>query len=90
MQAEPWPPDGKTIPSVSLAEQNKSLNAQRLKNRFSFSKATGMKDVIMWGAEYWYYRKVVLHDPAVWNVAKAEFKANDHHDGEYLFHHLNL
>ncbi|MCL4357738.1 beta-galactosidase [Patescibacteria group bacterium] len=90
MQAEPWTPDGKTIPEVSLAVQNESLNASRLKNRFSFSKATGMKDVIMWGAEYWYYRKVVLHDPSVWNVAKAEFKKNAGHDGEYLFHHLNL
>jgi len=90
MQAEPWPPHGQTIPQTSLAEQNKSLNATRLANRFAFGKATGMKDVIMWGAEYWYYRKVVLHDPSVWNVAKAEFKANDHHDGEFLFTHLNL
>jgi hypothetical protein len=90
MQAEPWIPDGKTIPEASLAVQNESLNANRLKNRFSFSQATGIKDVIMWGAEYWYYRKIVLHDPSVWNVAKAEFKKNADHDGEYLFHHLNL
>ena len=90
MQAEPWPPHGQTIPQTSLAEQNKSLDSTRLANRFAFAKATGMKDIIMWGAEYWYYRKVVLHDSSVWNVAKAEFKANNHHDGEYLFTHLNL
>lgn len=89
MQAEPWPPNGQTIPQVSLKEQNKSMNATRLKNRFRFSKATGMKDVIMWGAEYWYYRKVILHHPGMWNVAKQEFKANDYHDGQYLLTHLN-
>ncbi len=89
MQAEAWPPSGKTIPQTSLAEQNKSINATRLKNRFTFSKATGMKDVIMWGSEYWYYRKVVLHDPSLWNVAKKEFAANHYHTGEYLFNHLN-
>jgi hypothetical protein len=90
MQAEPWPPNDKSIPEVSLSEQNKSLSASRLKNRFAFGKSTGMKDIIMWGAEYWYYRKEVLHDPSLWNVAKAEFKANAYHDGEYLLSHPNL
>lgn len=89
MQAEAWPPNGETIPQASLKQQDKSMNAQRLKDRFNFSKETGMKDVIMWGAEYWYYRKEVLHDPTMWNVAKQEFSANDHHDGEYLLNHLN-
>ena len=89
MQAEAWPPDGKTIPHSSLKLQNESMNATRLEHRFSFSKATGMKDVIMWGAEYWYYRKEILHDPSLWNVAKKEFKINDYHTGQYLFSHLN-
>ena len=88
MQAEAWPPNGKGITQTSLAEQNKSLSPARLKERFAFSKATGMKDVIMWGAEYWYYRKVILHDPSVWNVAKQEFAADHYHTGEYLFKHL--
>ena len=89
MQAEAWPPDGQTITNTSLSEQNKSIDALRLKHRFGFAQATGMKDVIMWGAEYWYYRKEILHDPSLWNVAKQEFKANDYHSGAYLFTHLN-
>lgn len=75
MQAEPWAPDNKTITQISLAEQNKSLNATRLKQRFSFAEATGMKTIYMWGSEYWYYRLTVEHDPSVWNVAKQEFSA---------------
>lgn len=89
MQAEAWAPDGKTLTQISLHQQDKSMNATRLKHRFEFSKQTGMKDVIMWGAEYWYYRKVVLHDPTMWNVAKQEFKLNDYHDGQYLMNHLS-
>ena len=73
MQAEAWPPDGKSITQVSLNEQNKSMNANELKYSFNFAKKTGMKSVDMWGAEYWYYRMVILHDPSLWNVAKQEF-----------------
>ncbi|MGZ6005370.1 MAG: beta-galactosidase, partial [Candidatus Saccharimonadales bacterium] len=74
LQAEAWAPDNKSIQDISLAEQNKSLNAKRFEDRFGYAKATGMKEVYMWGAEYWYYRMVVLHDPSLWNVAKQQFQ----------------
>lgn len=75
LQAEAWAPNGKTIPQISLSEQNKSLNATRLAARFTYGKATGMKTIDLWGAEYWYYRMVELHDPSLWNVAKAAYAA---------------
>lgn len=74
LQAEAWPPYHQNIPDISLAEQNKSLDARRLQERFEFGKDTGMKSIDMWGAEYWYYRLKVLHDPSLWNVAKIEFQ----------------
>ncbi len=73
LQAEAWPPRGQTIPQINLAEQNKSLDASRLKARFNYGQATGMRTINLWGAEYWYYRAQVLHDPSLWNVAKQEF-----------------
>lgn len=73
LQAEAWPPHGQTIPETSLAEQNKSMNAERLAARFNYGEATGMRGIYMWGAEYWYYRMVVLNDPSLWNVAQKEF-----------------
>lgn len=73
LQAEAWPPNGKSIQEISLNEQNKSLNARRLKDRFQYGRATGMRQIYLWGAEYWYYRKVKLHDPSLWNVARQEF-----------------
>jgi hypothetical protein len=73
LQAEAWGPNYQPIKELSLDEQNKSLSAQRLKDRFGYGKATGMREIYLWGAEYWYYRMQVLHDPSLWNVAKTEF-----------------
>jgi hypothetical protein len=73
LQAEPWPPNGKLITEIDLNEQNKSFNAQRFEDRFQYAQATGMRTTYFWGAEYWYYRKTILHDPSVWNVAKNHF-----------------
>ncbi|MFI5270412.1 MAG: hypothetical protein ACHQT9_00005, partial [Candidatus Saccharimonadales bacterium] len=76
LQAEAWAPNQKSITETSLAEQNKSINAKRLQDVFSYGKHTGMRSIDMWGAEYWYYRKEVLHDPSLWNVAQSEFETN--------------
>ena len=73
LQAEAWPPNSKPIPETSLTEQNKSFNAERFKDRIAYGKATGMRQIDLWGAEYWYYRLKVLHDPSLWNVAQQEF-----------------
>jgi hypothetical protein len=74
LQAEPWPPNGQEIKHTPLTEQSKSLDADRLRDRFRYGEATGLRSIDLWGAEYWYYRKVVLHDPSVWNVAKQEYQ----------------
>jgi hypothetical protein len=73
MQAEAWGPNGKELTQISLDEQNKSLDAHRLQGRFEFTRATGLRTADMWGAEYWYYRQQVLHDPSLWNVARQEY-----------------
>lgn len=76
LQAEAWPPSGQTVLSASLPEQNKSINATRLKDTIEFGKATGMKTINLWGAEYWYYRMEKFHDTSLWNTAKSEFSQN--------------
>jgi hypothetical protein len=77
LQAEAWAPHGQSITETSLAEQSKSINAQRLQAVFNYGKATGMHSIDLWGAEYWYYRKVVLNDPSLWNVAQQEFSTQE-------------
>jgi hypothetical protein len=76
LQAEPWPPNGQTITQTSLSEQNKTLDAATLCSTGKFAQQTGIKNIDYWGAEYWYYRSVILHDPSVWNEAKQVFTTN--------------
>jgi hypothetical protein len=70
LQAEPWPPNGMEIQNTPISEQFKSMNAERMKDRIEFGKATGMRSLDLWGAEWWYWLKVKNGDPGVWNVVK--------------------
>lgn len=69
MQAEPWPPG--PIPETSVKEQYKSMDAQRLAERIKYAEDTGMREIYLWGAEWWYYMKVKQDDPSIWNVVKT-------------------
>ena len=73
LQAEAWPPHGRSIQDTTLEEQNKSIDATRLDDTFQFGIDTGLREIYLWGAEYWYYRKVKLGDPSLWDVAKEKF-----------------
>lgn len=73
LQTEPWPPNGQDILSTPLSEQNKTFDANRLKTTTKFAEQTGIKQIDLWGAEYWYYRMNTLHDPSVWNAAQQIF-----------------
>ncbi len=74
LQMEPWPPSGHSITDTTIDEQNKSFNEKRFRDYISFARKIGMREIDLWGGEYWYYRKVVLHDDSVWNTAKEVFK----------------
>jgi hypothetical protein len=73
LQAESWGPNGKSLKDISVEEANKSLDAERLAGRVKFAEGTGMKEVYLWGAEYWYFRDQVQHDPSLMNVARTIF-----------------
>ncbi len=74
LQAEPWVPEGYNLSKTSVEEQDKSMNADRLKDRFEYGRATGMKEMYLWGAEWWYWRKVKLNEPTVWEAAKESIQ----------------
>lgn len=73
LQAEAWPPHGQSITETSLEEQNKSLNPERLEATFQFGRDTGLREIYLWGPEYWYYRMVNLNDPSLWQIAQGQF-----------------
>lgn len=74
LQAESWLPEGYNMLTASLEEQNKSLNAERLKDRFEYGRASGMKTIDLWGVEWWYWRMLHHGDSSLWDVARNEFK----------------
>lgn len=77
LQAEPWTPRDLYITDTPVEEQFKSMNADRMKNRIEYGKATGMRTLDLWGAEWWYWLKQTKGDPSVWNIVKDEVsKAN--------------
>ncbi len=77
LQAEAWPPNYQPIQETTLAEQNKSFNADIFKHRIEYGKATGMREIYLWGSEYWYYRLIKLDDPSLWQVADNAYLADD-------------
>jgi len=71
LQTEPWIADGLGgIRDASIEEQNKTLSVERLEQRLNYARATGMRKIDLWGAEWWYWRKVKFNDPSLWNVVK--------------------
>ena len=74
LQAEAWGPRGQELTNISLAEANKSFDAERFSHRVKFGEATGMREIYLWGAEYWYYRLIKQNDPSLWEVAHQSFK----------------
>ncbi len=75
LQTEAWVPDSYNgIKNAPLSEGYKSLSPERLKKRIDYGVATGMKEITLWGVEWWYYAKVKLNDPGLWNAAKEQLE----------------
>lgn len=67
LQAEPWGP-GKAVQDMSLAEQDKTMNARQLVDNVQYARSTGIHTIYLWGAEWWYWR--LRHgDRSVWQAA---------------------
>lgn len=81
LQLEPWLPSG-SINQSNLAEQAKSFNPSRMRDRINYAEDTGMKEIEMWGAEYWYWQKVNLDNPAYWQIAQQAVAKADAHNAQ--------
>ncbi len=82
LQAEPWVPEGYDIANAPVKELYKSMNAERLRDRFEYAKATGMKRMDLWGVEWWYQMKVLRGEPDIWNTAVEEYSKTARQNAE--------
>ena len=72
LQGEPW---GSTATKdLSLAEQNKSMDAKTLNYIVNFARDSGIRTMDLWGGEWWYWRKVKFNDSSLWETARAFYK----------------
>lgn len=69
-QLEPWTITGDTK-NTSIEEQNKTMGIEDIKKNINFAKKTGIKEVYLWGSEWWYWR-LQNGDPTIWNTVKEE------------------
>lgn len=72
LQVESWLPDGFDMKTASVEEVYKSMNPERLKDRIKYGVATGMREMYLWGPEWWLYLKEKRNAPELWDTAKAE------------------
>jgi hypothetical protein len=69
LQAEPWSINGAPLAGESLSAQTADFTTSTLAGNFAFAKRTGLSPIYLWGAEWWYYRKV-HGDPSFWDIGK--------------------
>lgn len=71
LQMEPWGPvDTKNL---TVTEQDQSMNADQIISNFHFARQIGIKEMYLWGGEWWYWR-MVHGDPSIWNTVKAQLQ----------------
>ena len=72
LQAEPWGPEITKL--LSSEEQAKTMNADKLEQIVAFAKNTGMKEIYLWGGEWWYWRFVRYNDTQLWQTVEEIFE----------------
>jgi len=71
LQAEAWGPNGNEY--ISHDESQKSMDPKKFMENIEYAKQTRIKDVDLWGAEWWYHQKHT-GNPQMWNAVR-EFVA---------------
>ncbi len=68
LQAEPWGP--KAVNQMSLDEQSKTMNINKIKENVALAKKTKISPIYLWGLEWWYLLKVEYNKPQIWQNAQ--------------------
>lgn len=74
LQAEPWLPRGFDMRTAPTEELYKSFSPEMMRERFQYGRDTGIRELDMWGVEWWYYRKIAQNDDSFWEIAKEELE----------------
>ena len=75
LQAEPWAIGEKPLIAVDFDLQVRDFNPEAFRNIINFTRRTGISEAYLWGAEWWYWRKV-KGDDRFWNIGKELFASS--------------
>lgn len=68
LQTEPWGP--KATKDLTLEEQDESMSVDKIERNVNFAIATGIKEMYMWGGEWWYWRMTEFNDNSQWELVR--------------------
>lgn len=69
LQGEPWVAGWTT--DAPIETQLASMNAEILTDNVEFAKKTGMKEIYVWGVEWWYWMKTTQNNATLWEAART-------------------
>lgn len=71
LQAEPWFPEA--MENRTPQEWYQVFDADTMRKNIYFAQRTGLDEVYLWGAEWWYFLKINGED-GLWDVAREVFQ----------------
>lgn len=71
LQAEAWA-TSKFIANMTIEEAYKSMSPEQFQKNIEYGRDSGIGEIYLWGAEWWYWLKLQGH-PEIWNEAKKLF-----------------
>lgn len=75
LQAEPWVRG--ELKNSAFQEQEKTMTLSQFKRNIAFAKDTGFNTFYLWGAEWWYWRKIKHGDTSFWEEARNLFRHDE-------------
>ncbi len=72
LQGEPWGPSPTF--ALDLEEQEKSMSLEIFKANIDYARRTGLGEFYLWGAEWWYWMKVIHDRPEIWEEAMELYR----------------
>lgn len=57
LQAEPWAPRVGNLAKIDFEKQTKDFDINELEKNLEFAKRTGIREIYLWGVEWWYWRE---------------------------------
>ncbi len=74
LQTEAWLPDGISMKDAPLEEMYNTFGPDDVGPRIKYGVDTGIRNIDLWGMEWWYHLKVNRDAPEIWDNAKEALK----------------